>query len=210
MEHLVSQDMRATVRSSVTREMKRGRLINDELNELTDSLIDLIHHEMVRDDDGTPATTIREFAELINDGVEEETIHEYVWLREHLRTEDNTSTSVMMLRGLHRPARNRERMDLTDPISVQRNTVLLQSIIALRKSAHEQLLKEALVYNDFGDSFEYDHSFREGECIDLLLDHPEHAETLINAMLERGYRDGIDVFRDMIKLNVPALNHGVL
>jgi hypothetical protein len=210
MESPVSQNMRETVRSRVAREMKHNRLINDDLRDLTDSLIMLIHHEMTRDENSSSTTTIREFSEMINDGVEEETIHEYVWLKQHLRAGENTKTNVMMLRGLHRPKRNRERMDPNDPASVQRNAVLLQSIITLRKSAYEQLLDKALVYKDFGTGLEYDHSFRNGECLDLLLDHPEHAETLINAMLERGYRDGIDVFRDMLKINVPALNNGAL
>lgn len=176
----------------------------------TDSLTWLIHHETRREDNASPRTTVSEFADLLLDeSMEEETIHEYVALKKYL-PQDNTHTSTMILRGLHHPSRNRDRLDPANPVSVQRTVALLQAIVRIRKSAYEKLLSEALAYFDYGDKGHYYQSFRDEEVADLIMDHPKHCETLIELMLERGYRDGIEVFREMMSHGTQALGNGVL
>lgn len=207
----VTQAMRDVVSSVLAQELSyRGKGEEGPLL-FSDSLTMLIHHETSRDDNEKPRTTISEFTDLLLDeSMEEETIHEYVALNQHFAPQCNTHTNTMLLRGLHRPSRNREWMDPSDPISVQRTVILLQAIVLLRKSAREKLLGEALAYVDYGDNGHYDQSFRDAEVADLIMDNPELFETLIEMMVDRGYRDGIEIFREMLTHNTPALSNGVL
>lgn len=210
MDHTVTQEMRDRVKLVVDNAIERMGCTDWGQFELTDSLILLIHNDKKRYENGEPSIGIKDFVSLLNESCEEELVHEYVVLKEHLRPDESMSTKTMLLRGLHRHERNREWMDPADPDSVQRNTVLLKATVLLRRIGYEQLADEALDYGDSFKSKQRDRGLRDAECVDLILDYPEHYESLINAMLERGYRNGMDAFREMMTTSTPALNNGVL
>lgn len=216
MPQPVTPEMRAAVSAALVHEItaqaevKRVAPARKGPFTLSDSLTLLVHHELTREETpGEPKTTLGEFVSLLlNKYLEEETIHEYVALKKHFQRDYNTSTNVRLLRGLHYHERNREWMDLNDPASVQRNTVLLKAITLLRENAYHRIAVQALESNNSAEW--YDQKFRDPECVDLLLDHPEQYETLINLIIERGYHDGMEVFKTMAANNVPALSNGVL
>jgi hypothetical protein len=204
--------MRVAVSDAVVRELRdRGKAEDGPLT-FSDALTLLIHHEMTRDANADdPKTTIREFADLLlDDSIEEGTIREYVALKKHFNPRDNVFTNVMLLAGLRSHRRNRDWMNPDNPVSVQRATALLQAIVLVRKQASEKLLKESLAYVEYGDKGYYNQSFRDAKVADLIMDHHKHYEALINLMLERGYWNGIEVFREMLNNNTPALSNGAL
>ena len=210
MGKAVTQEMRDVVKSALDNAVEQRRYIDFGQFELTDSLILLMHNEKMRHENGEPAIGIGEFASLLNESCEEEIIREYIVLKEYLRPDESMITKTMLIRGLHRSERNREWMDPADQDSVRRNTVLLKATILLRRIGYEWLADEALDYGYSGKSRQQDRGFRDAVCIDLILDHPDYYETLIHAMLERGYREGIEVFREMVANDAPALHGGVL
>lgn len=208
----VTQEMRKLVSDALVREMSGRGLLEEGPLHFSENLTRVIHHELTRDDDDdNPTTTISEFADLLLDeSCEEESVHEYVALQKHFNPEDNTFTSLMLLRGLHRHRRNRDWMDPDDPASVRRTTALLRAMVFIRKSRSGNLLDDALAYVDYGDQGHYEQSFKDAEVADLIIDNPEQYETLFALMQERGYQHGITVFRDMMRNGVHALSIGVL
>lgn len=190
----------------------RGTFEEGQLR-LQDTLVALIHHEMTREEDSkNPRTTIGEFADLLGDGFcEEDAIIEYCQLQKHFRPQDNTFTRIMLLRGLHHHPRNGEWMNAADPLSMERTTALLQAVISIRaRSQNERRLSTALAYFNYGEKGYYGQSIREEEVANLIMDHPQHVDTFIDLMIDRGYKVSIAIFRDMMKNNVPVFNNGVL
>jgi hypothetical protein len=205
--------MHEAVNKALVMEFKSRGTFEEGPLRFQDTLVSLIHHEMTREDDGAnPRTTIGEFVDLLNDEFcEEETIHEYCLLKKHFLSRENIFTRIMLLRGLHHHPRNREWINAADPLSVERNAALLRAVILTRMHAkNERTLNDMLAYYDYGDKGYYGQSIREEEVANLIMDHPQHVDTFINLIIDRGYRVSIAVFRDMMKNGVPVFNNGVL
>lgn len=179
----------------------------------SDSLTTLIHCELTRPNDSrNPKTKINEFADLLEDDLcEEETIHEYVLLKKHFRSSDNIFTRTMLLRGLHHHPRNRAWINSEDASSVEQNAALLEAVILTRKrSRGERTLNTMLAYYSYDDKGYYGQSIREEETANLIMDYPQHVETLIDLIMARGYRNSLPLFREMMSNGVSALNEGVI
>jgi hypothetical protein len=202
--------MRSTITAALAKAIKYEGFIDYGQFELSDALVLLMSNEKAKHANGEPGIGLSQFVRMINECYEEEAIHEYVALNQHFIHREMTDTKLKLIRGLHLPERNREWMDSGDPASVQRNTVLLQSINLLRHEGSPQLLNEALENVHAKQSGQIIQGFRDAECVDLLLDNPDQAETLIITMVERGYKSGMDAFREMLNNNTPALGNGVL
>lgn len=206
----VTQKMRDSMNEVMAEAIERNQFTDYGQFALSDSLILLMENERTKYDNFEPSTDLNEFVYMLNGSYEEEIIHEYASLKRHFNPTDNRGTNLMLVRGLHLTEHNREWMNATDPESVQRNTVLLQSIVLLRKNAHQLLLDEALEKVNAKQSRQSIEGFRDSECVGLILDNPDQAETLIRTMVERGYQSGMNAFREMLVNNSPALGNGVL
>ena len=208
MQQEITQQMRGHVTAALEEHLRLKKSGHDPVV-LPDELIRLMHSAADTDPEATIDNVIDETAFLIKEYCDRATIREYLVLRQHFNPADNMMVRIMLLLGLHHPERNREPMDHDDQVSIQRNVALLKAITLLRKHRYGKLLNKALAYND-QNIHQMEQGFRDNHCADLIIDHPEHHELLMDTMLERGYEEGIEVFRGMIAGNAHSLSGGVL
>lgn len=176
---------------------------------LPDETIGLIHKAADTDPDTTLERLLSEAHYLIKEYCHRETIREYFLLRQYFNEDDNMMVRIMLLLGLHHPARNREPIDLNDPVCIERNIALLSAITLLRKREYQKILHNVVDYNPIG-SAQREQGFSDDEFAGLIIDHPQHWELLISTIQERGYEGGIEVFKDIRAINAPALMQGIL
>lgn len=176
---------------------------------LPDDIITLIYRAAEIDPDATIDSVIDETVYLMMDYCEQRTIREYLALRQYFKDDDNMMTRLMLLLGLHHPERNREGLNVQDPTSIQRNAALLSAINLLRTRDYGNLLAKATTYSP-PTTHHMEQGISDEALANLIIDHPQHWQTLIATMQERGYEAGMEVFRESMTTNAPALLNGAL
>jgi hypothetical protein len=205
----VTQQMRDEVLAMVSDEMMQQSSETRKLK-ITDDVVRLVHVEMSRDESAEHRVTNRELAWMVFWDCNHITISEYIALKPWHAPVDDFQVAKDIVRGLHCPERNKMPLDVSDPKSVERNVALLKSAMLIHEMGYEGPVEEALNYSKSIDGKWMGHGFGDPNCSDLIIDNPEYCETLIRTIQQRGYDNGLAVFRDMLATASPALMEGVL
>lgn len=199
-------------RREVMKRLHNARLdVHDDvvpfLDNASDKTILTIHESLENRPDETADW---EFAWMAVMGVDEQTVQEYVALHPwHTDVVEDIDVAVYMVRGIHVPERNRQPLDTSDTGSMLRNTAILKCLLAI-SYGEDQLLSERLVdFETPEGASRLSHHLNDDSLVDLVLDHPDRVDELIDMINDRGY-EGITMFSELVREQPSPLNKGAL